>query len=198
MGKFARVSALVISFSISMPLPAHAQDAGVLPGPMIGLGGAIIGKKVLKTCAKHAITCSMAAVGGAVIIGGKLIEKKRAQVEEPEGCNGAYIDLYRVVGSKEHDSTLAKQEYYLQGGGFGMTQKQFWFRIEDANWFIGSDTFTKGSLVLTSKACEDTIEMGERFADAGHPAISFKKTALKKLSHDARKTGGIISLGAIN
>jgi hypothetical protein len=36
------------------------------------------------------------------------------------------------------------------------------------------------SLVVTSKACEDTVEMGERFTDAGHPVISFKMTALKK------------------
>jgi hypothetical protein len=197
MGRFAKV--FILAISLGAAPSAHAQDAGVLPGPMIGLGGAIIGKKVLKTCAKHAITCSMAAVGGAVIIGGKLIElKNRKQVEEPEGCDGGYIDLYRVVGPREHASTIAKQEYYLEGGGFGMGQKQFWFNIQDANWFVNSPTFTKkGSLVVTSKACEDTVEMGERFTDAGHPVISFKMTALKKLTHDARRTGGIVSLGVI-
>lgn len=192
-----KLTAIFIAFSV--PIAANAQDAGVLTGPALGIGGAVAGKKALKTCAKHPIICGMAAVGGAVIIGGKLVElKNRAQVEKPKGCNGGYVDLYRVVGRQEHDSTLAKQEYYLQGGGFGMTQKQFWFNVTDANWFIKSDVFSKESSVLTSKACEDTLEMGERFADAGHPAISFKKTALKKLSHDARKTGGIVSLGAIN
>jgi hypothetical protein len=195
MVKTARV--LLVLSSLVIAFPANSQTAGVLPAPAVGLGGALLGKKILKTCAKHAITCSMAAVGGAVIVGGKLIEKKRTQVDEPEGCRGSYIDLYRVVGQKEHDSTVRKQEYYLQGGGLAMTQKQFWFSIQDANWFIQSETFTKGSYVLTSKACDKTVAMGERFADAGHPAVSFKKTALKKLSHDARKTGGIVSLGAI-
>lgn len=64
---------------LSLSTSAFAQSTGVLPGPAIGLGGAILGKKVLKTCAKHAISCSMAAVGGAVIIGGKLIELKKPQ-----------------------------------------------------------------------------------------------------------------------
>ncbi|WP_327210811.1 hypothetical protein [Rhizobium leguminosarum] len=191
-----RTSVLILLIA-SLASPAAGSDAAVLGGPAIGLGGAILGKRALKTCAKHAIMCSMAAVGGAVIIGGKLIERKnRAQVDEPEGCKGGYTDLYRVVGRKELDSTLAKQEYYLQDGGYFMTQKQFWFSIKDANWFMQSETFGNGGYVITSKACAETLELGELFPDVGHPAISFKKTALRKLSHDARRTGGIISLGA--
>ena len=98
-----------------------------------------------------------------------------------------------------NETAVRKQEYYLQGGGvLGMTQKQFWFSINDANWFLQSQTFASASYVITSKACEETVSLGQRFLDAGHPAVSFEKTALKKLSHDARKTGGIVSMGAVN
>ena len=110
MNKLTKVFSVVITLSVATP--AGAQQAGILPAPGLGgVGKTILGglaaRKAGKACLKHKITCGILAVGGAVIIGGKLVEKsRREEVERPEGCKGAYRDLYRVVGKAEHDSTV--------------------------------------------------------------------------------------------
>lgn len=191
---------LILGISIliasSPVVESFAQTAGVLKAP--GIGRALSTKKKAKTCFKKPVLCGAAtglAVGGAILMKNKLIEKeKREKAEDPSSCKGGFVDVYRVVSALEHEISVRKQQYFLAPGT--VEKKYFWRSISDVNWFLNAK-LDRERYVITSKACLESFRHSVTTLDSGHPQYIFDRVGLKRLSHDAKQTGGIKSLGVV-
>lgn len=145
---------------------------------------------------------AVAAGGVATVAAGVMYPSELGDGTIPDGQErNNLVQIFRVVGPEEYESIRRYKAYILPPNGLG--DKQFWTRIEDAEWFAANEPIMDPSLglvprhIVSSLITSRTEAMGYKVWDAGHGFLSFGPAGLMHVNADALHFGGIFTLSTI-